>query len=175
MSSIHALQSNVYVRRPQLHDETDFLAMTYASRILHSPWVSPPLTKKQFEIYFHSRNQTSEDAFFLFHQNSHQLIGVINLSLITRGLLDNAYLSYYVHIDYSGQGYMTEGLLQVIDIVFNHMHLHRLEANIQPHNLSSKKMVKRCGFRYEGFSPKLINVQGIWRDHERWALLNDNY
>jgi len=35
-------------------------------------------------------------------------------------------------------------------------------------------MVKRLGFRLEGFSPRYLNICGEWRDHERWALLADD-
>ncbi|UZJ61763.1 GNAT family N-acetyltransferase [Pseudomonas sp. KU26590] len=56
---------------------------------------------------------------------------------------------------------------------FEELGLHRIEANIQPENVRSIALVKRLGFRKEGFSPKYLQIAGVWCDHERWALLAD--
>ena len=50
-----------------------------------------------------------------------------------------------------------------------------VEANIQPENAASLALVKRLGFRKEGFSPGFLKVGGVWRDHERWAMLADEW
>ena len=69
---------------------------------------------------------------------------------------------------------MSEGLRLVIGHAFAQMGLHRVEANIQPGNLASIALVRRCGFKKEGFSPRYLKIFGEWRDHERWALLADD-
>jgi ribosomal-protein-alanine N-acetyltransferase len=35
--------------------------------------------------------------------------------------------------------------------------------------------VKKNGFAKEGFSPKYLQIEGEWRDHERWAIINENW
>jgi ribosomal-protein-alanine N-acetyltransferase len=58
---------------------------------------------------------------------------------------------------------------------FRELGLHRLEANIQPTNEPSRALVKRLGFRQEGYSPRYLKIDGEWRDHERWAVLADEW
>ena len=76
---------------------------------------------------------------------------------------------------HAGHGLMREGLSQVIAHAFTKLKLHRLEANIQPGNRPSIRLVRTLGFRREGLSPRYLHIAGTWRDHERWALLKDDW
>lgn len=68
---------------------------------------------------------------------------------------------------------MSQAVELTVKYAFKELGLHRLEANIQPENVRSIALVKRLGFQKEGFSPRYLQIDGVWRDHERWALLAD--
>jgi [ribosomal protein S5]-alanine N-acetyltransferase len=101
------------------------------------------------------------------------IVGVINLNEIVRATFQSAYLGYYAFYPHAGRGYMTEGLALVLRHAFRRLGLHRLEANLQPENRASRALVRRLGFRKEGFSPRYLKIGGRWRDHERWAIVRE--
>jgi ribosomal-protein-alanine N-acetyltransferase len=70
---------------------------------------------------------------------------------------------------------MGEAVRLVVTHAFHALGLHRLEANIQPGNGPSRALVRRLGFRQEGYSPRYLKIDGDWRDHERWAVLADEW
>ena len=102
-------------------------------------------------------------------------MGSISLSQIFHGLFRSAYLGYQIGADFAQQGYMTEAIALMLRYAFADLKLHRLEANIQPGNVASIALVKRAGFLKEGYSRKYLKICGRWRDHERWAILIEDW
>ena len=103
------------------------------------------------------------------------LVGVVNLNDILLGALRSASLGYYGFAARCGRGRMTAGVDLAVSHAFGELRLHRVEANIQPGNAPSRALVQRLGFRLEGVSPRYLYVSGDWRDHERWAVLSDEW
>ena len=91
------------------------------------------------------------------------------------GSLRSGYLGYYAFSGCEGRGLMSERLQLVVAQAFGPLGLHRLEANIQPGNTASLRLVERVGFVKEGFSEKYLHINGEWRDHERWAITSEKF
>ena len=163
--------SRVVIRVPALADESEFLALAQASRKLHAPWTAAPSTPEQFRAYISRMSQPENAAFLVCCHSSGDIVGVISVTNIVLGNFRSAYLGYYVFSGFERQGFMRDGLLSVIKHAFFKLKLHRLEANIQPGNVASIRLVQSCGFAKEGYSPRYLKIGGRWRDHERWAIL----
>jgi RimJ/RimL family protein N-acetyltransferase len=166
--------SIIKLREPISQDKDKFIKAMQRSTALHSPWVMAPQTPKDFDQYLARTAQSNQKSFLLIDHEDN-ILGVFNINEIVRGFFQSAYLGFYGVSGYEGKGYMSAGLKLVLQHVFKEFDLHRLEANIQPENFSSIRLVKNNGFRQEGYSPRYLNIGGEWRDHERWAITNEDY
>lgn len=146
----------------------------YRNFTLHHPWVKAPSTNKEFDEYFQHYQQSNQKS-FLVCNDTNDIVGVFNVNEIVRGLFQSAYLGFYAVADFSSKGYMSAGLKLVLANVFNELQLHRLEANIQPENVKSIQLVKKNGFRYEGFSPRYLKIDNEWRGHEHWVMTYEDF
>lgn len=156
-------------------DRDEILARNRASRRLHRGWVTPPTDAAAFRRWMVRCRLPTVRCFLVCRVEDDAIAGVFTLSQIVRGVFQSAYLGYYALEPFAAQGYMGEGLQLTLHQAFAAMKLHRVEANIQPENAASIVLARRAGFRLEGYSPRYLKVAGRWRDHQRWAILIDDW
>jgi len=173
-SVVLAKGKRVYIRKPRPKDSKEYIEKVNNSRKFLYPWINIKADKKYFNKYL-QKLKSNNEGFFICSNDDNAILGVININEIVLGAFRSGYLGYYIFEQYSSQGYMFEGLKLVIDYAFSKLKLHRLEANIQPENENSIKLMKRPGFTKEGFSPRYLKIAGRWRDHERWAIVKENW
>ncbi len=165
----------VFIRALTADDAAEWIKLNRASRALHRAWVSPPTTPAQFKQYFAGSQAADKLTLMACLNSDNAIIGSIGLSQIFYGGFCSCYMGYAVSAPYAKQGYMTEGLRLALKYAFGKLKLHRVEANIQPENTASIALVKRVGCQLEGYSPRYLKIAGRWRDHERWAMLKENF
>lgn len=154
--------------------EREFLEAVRRSRSFHRPWVSPPATAARARRYLGPRPGARSETLFVLTPAG-EMAGVVDITEIVRGPFRSAYLGFYALAPHQGRGYMTAGLAAVVRRAFGPLRLHRVEANIQPGNTASRTLVRRLGFRKEGYSPRYLKIGGRWRDHERWAITREEW
>jgi [ribosomal protein S5]-alanine N-acetyltransferase len=167
--------ARVYLRAPVRADCDEFTHLMRVSREFHSPWATAPTDNERFAAYLADARRADFEAMLLCRTEDDAIMGFFNLSQIVRRRLQSAYLGYAVGQPFAGQGYMRAGLELVLQHAFTALELHRIEANIQPGNASSLALARGAGFSREGFSPRYLKIGGRWRDHERWAILVEDW
>ena len=182
-STALAAGSRVYLRYPQPRDARAFIAAAAASRRLHGLWVQAPTTPARYRTYVkrfggakaRDVKAATHVGLLAFRRDDDALVGVFNYSEIVRGGFRSTYLGYYALAPHAGEGYMSEGLELALQLAFRKFGLHRVEVNIQPANARSTALIRPAGFVREGYSRRYVKIAGRWRDHERWALLVEDW
>jgi [ribosomal protein S5]-alanine N-acetyltransferase len=165
----------VFLRSPAASDRDEFVSLMRTSRSFHRPWATAPTDDDRFAAYLADSRRPDFEAMLVCRLEDRAIVGFFNLSQIVRRSLQSAYLGYAAGKPFAGQGYMREGIALVVRHAFMDLRLHRIEANIQPGNHASIALAKGAGFQREGFSPRYLKIGGRWRDHERWAILADDW
>jgi ribosomal-protein-alanine N-acetyltransferase len=170
--------TSVYIRRPTAGDEAEWTALRAASAGFLDQW--EPIAELRpdespFDRMLERACTERSQRFMICEAASGAITGQISLNEIIRGALQQAFVGYWIGLPFARRGYMTEALRLTVAHAFDTVDLHRLEANIQPHNLASIALARKVGFRREGFSPSYLKIAGTWADHERWAITAEDW
>ncbi len=174
-NSLKVKGKKVFLRYVTHADYDEIMQLFRESRKFYKGLITPINDWDEFKSYVEKNDDETNECFVICRIEDEKIVGAINLSQIFRKAFQNAYLGYSLGVKYTGHGYMTEAINLILKYAFKNLKLHRLEANIQPHNEASIAVVRRCGFTKEGYSPKYLKVSGKWRDHERWAIVREDW
>ena len=165
----------VFLRAPRAADADELTRLNRASVRLHRRLISVPRRRAQFMSYLRRCREPDYVGLLVCRLADGAIAGAINFFDVERGIAQAACVGYYVGAPYAGRGYMTEALGLALDYAFRGLGLHRVEADIEPDNGESIRLARRAGFRREGLSRRYLKLRGRWRDHERWALLAEEW
>lgn len=172
--------ARTYLRHPVTSDSREYLELRRASQELHRPWEPvpaagvDPFSQCVFDSYLAGAVTPRCERLLIVRLKDDRILGAINFNEIVRGIFQSAYTGYWIGAEFAHQGYMSEGLELALRYGFETLGLHRLEANVRPENKPSLALVKRLGFKLEGYSPRYLKIAGEWCDHERWTILSED-
>ena len=84
-----------------------------------------------------------------------------------------AEVGYMLNPQFWKMGIMKEALLRIIDFGFNEMNLHSIEANINPDNEASAKILESTGFIKEAYFKEDFFFEGTFRDTVIYSRLKN--
>ena len=165
----------VCLRRVARSDATAMIRLTNQTARRCPGVVRRLKDKKQFEEFLKRCNGKDCFGFVIRRKEDGEPVGGISLFEIIHHARKSGVVGYLIGAPFFRQGYATQALQLVLRFAFRQLKLHRIEANIQAHNLASITLVKRAGFAYEGRVRGFLKIAGRWRDHERWAILAEDW
>jgi ribosomal-protein-alanine N-acetyltransferase len=99
-----------------------------------------------------------------------ELIGTIGLWRIVKEH-HRAEIGYLLHHDRLRQGYANEALTKVLDYGFSTIRLHSVEANVNPLNEASLRLLDKHGFVREAWFKENYYYNGVFKDSVIYSLL----
>ena len=154
------LRNKVYLEAYEPKREAAFFTLAHQETLLEQA-----MTAADYKAAFRFYCFTKADA--------QTIIRSIGLSHIEWGNFLSCSLSYNLDAEHTDKEYITQAMSAVVQYAFQTLFLHRIEANIIPRNISSRRLLEKCGFVEEGFSPQYLYVNGVWEDYTHMVLLNE--
>lgn len=170
-----AVAADTYLRKPTAADAAEFVTRVTDSRSHLEPYVYGPLDESQYRAWTARGERADTEQFLVCRRDDDAVAGFVNLNAIIRGELLSAAAGWASFVPHTGSGHLRVGVALALEVAFTQLGLHRVEANIQPANERSRRLAVRCGFAFEGYSPRYLRVGDQWRDHERWAVIADDW
>lgn len=80
-------------------------------------------------------------------------------------------IGYDLLPNYWRRGIMSEALSEMIKFIFDKMNLHSIEANVDPDNIASVKLLEKLGFEKEGHIKESYYFNGVFTDTGIYSLI----
>lgn len=172
----------IYLRPPELEDWPAWARLRAESREFLTPWEPTWMPEALSRVTFRRRlrrysREARDDvgyAMFIFSAADNTLLGGVTLSNVRRGVTQSATIGYWIGKRFARRGLMSEALPLVMDWAFGELGLHRLEAACLPDNRASQSLLRKCGFGEEGFARDYLLIDGRWRDHLLFAIVEND-
>ncbi len=173
----------VFLRPPKRRDALKWQKLRMSSKNFLVPWEpswdASSCTRRAFLRYFKNSNYLANMdraySFLIFKSDDKTLLGGINVGNVRRGVAQSASLGYWIGFQYARNGYMKEALNLLIPSLFIDLRLNRIEAATLEDNVASRNLLKKIGFKKEGVLRKYLKINGIWRDHVLYGLLENDF
>jgi [ribosomal protein S5]-alanine N-acetyltransferase len=171
----------VYLRHPAMGDYPAWAELRAMSRqhltIWEPQWARDELTRSAFRRRLRQyQRELREDqgyAFLIFREDA-TLLGGLSVSNVRRGVAQAASIGYWIGAPHIRRGHMTAAVRAALPFAFATLGLHRLEAACLPHNVPSQRVLEKVGFKREGMARRYLRINGVWQDHDLFALLHED-
>jgi len=165
--------------RPLCADDADDLFALQSNASVMRYWSHPPWTEreqavKRLEQLARDRETIEFYPWAVTKTGHDMLIGTMSLFALNREQR-RAEIGYALGANWWGYGYATEMLRAAVEFAFGPLDLERLEADIDPRNAASCRLVERVGFLREGLLRQRWRVAGEVTDSAMYGLLRSEH
>ncbi|VFR16739.1 Ribosomal-protein-S5p-alanine acetyltransferase [plant metagenome] len=151
--------------------QSDPVVMRYWN---HAPWTDTAQARDALVADQAAQAEGTLWKLGIRERETGRLVGTCMLFAIEAGSRRGE-IGYNLAASAQGKGYMTEALEGFITHLFKEHGLRRLEAEIDPRNAASARLLQRLGFRQEGLLRERWIVEGEVSDSALYGLLAEDF
>jgi ribosomal-protein-alanine N-acetyltransferase len=167
----------LYYRKLLISDAEDFLKIRSNDEVMKYMDNRKMTTVSEAENFISSVNddylKKSGIAWAIIEKSSKAFIGSFEFWKIKPEHC-RAEIGYALNHNYWKNGYMSETFKTMIDFGFNQLRLHSIEANVNPQNEKSIKVLEKSGFKAEAYFKEDYLFNGKYLDSKIYSLLEPN-
>jgi ribosomal-protein-alanine N-acetyltransferase len=161
-----------YSFRPLAPEDAPALATAYLRNRAHLALWDPERPRQFYtaagqRTHIAERLALQEQGLFVNHllvAPHGDVVGRANIQNIIRGTMQGGTLGYWVDHGHLRRG-LARASVEFLEEQALELGLHRLEAGTMVENVASQRVLEACRYERFGMAPKLLYLNGEWRDH----------
>ena len=174
----------IEIRPVKIQDANELLDLDIRNRTLFETYSGADRKNADYQLYNYRKNiekqlqdMKNDDGYHyvIVQIEENKIVGKIDLFAVVRHNIQSCMMGYALDQAYNGKGITTYAAKEVIKIAFNELGFHRVEAGVQPTNIGSIKVLEKAGMIREGLNRANVRINGEWKDHYLYAIVNDNF
>ena len=169
--------SRLLLREISKEDAADLFLLRSNKNLMQ--YIDRPLAKTEtdalnlIKIIITALKNTDGITWAIAQKNNSKLIGTIGFWRIQKEHY-RAEIGYMISDAFQRQGIMQEAIEKVLEYGFATMHLHSVEANVNPANEASVKLLEKNNFIREAHFKENYYYDGKFLDSYVYSLLSKN-
>ncbi|ANU11715.1 ribosomal-protein-alanine N-acetyltransferase-like protein [Planococcus antarcticus DSM 14505] len=138
-------------------------------------YFSTAVQREKIRESVYQARENREYSVGIYEHATNKLIGHISLYSVKRMPFLSALVGYSIDEAYIGKGVATEAVKLMTVFGFEQLRLHRIEAYVSPENEGSIRVLEKTGFSREGLLKEFLYINGEWKDHFYYAMIEDEF
>ncbi|MBB4824838.1 RimJ/RimL family protein N-acetyltransferase [Sporosarcina luteola] len=173
---MHIEGERIYLRPLGKEDAAALLEMTMDEEIRYMTGTKAVFNLDQ--IKQHIENCTADPTrqdFAICSKMDHSIIGELSILDMDEEDRKAGFRISMRSVQLTGKGYGTESIQLVLQYVFDHLRLNRLQLEVFAHNIRGIRVYEKTGFQREGVLRQSLKYNGEYVDEIIMAILKQDY
>jgi len=178
-SNLNSNGHRIRIRKLTLSDAKKIYDRLRDKRIvkwtMNIPW---PYTKEEAKGFIRKANRRIKKkqgyTFGITLKDADELIGVVGL-LNVDWRNKQGTIGYWMGSEYWGKGLMTDAVRLILSFGFESLKLHKIHASLFEENVSSRRVLEKCGFKLEGVKREARFRRGKWHNILEYGMLKREF